>query len=402
MAHADQAQLNELAAHLRTHREELLAQWRLALRQDPELTTPSMLPRSALDDHVPDILRNYERRLQADHSLRAMEVDIEQRRNAAEHAANRWERGYEIRETMREWGHLQLIVQREVDHFGSEHPEISPAVLAKAREQLAVVCMEGISESAARYLRLRQAEANDRFENLAQSLQALQALGKERSLVLQQAAHELRGSVGVISNAATALARADFAPTDRDYFQLMLQSGVQAVGALLTDLMELARVEAGKDPSNFAIFDAAACLRECCERLRPVAVSRNLFLKGEGPNVLEVQGDASKLQRIVQYLVIDALRTITQGGVVVSWKTTSESQWALCVQDGGPGSEPLPIATAAESTADPVSRTDAIGPWIAKRLCSLLDARLHVEEGGDRGRSVTITLPLRYPQHGAS
>ena len=98
-------QLNALADHLERQRNRLLRAWREAIHQDPELTTYSSIPRAALDDHIPRVLQAFERRLRAEGALNVSQVDAEQRISAAEHGSHRWQQGYDLRETIREWGY---------------------------------------------------------------------------------------------------------------------------------------------------------------------------------------------------------------------------------------------------------------------------------------------------------
>ncbi len=88
------------------------------------------------------------------------------------------------------------------------------------------------------------------------------------------------------------------------------------MGALLTDLVELARLEAGQTPLRIEAFDAAERLREYCEMLRPAAAERKLFLRCKGPASLPVEGDPLKLQRIVQNLLLNALKAPGRGTTI--------------------------------------------------------------------------------------
>lgn len=62
--------------------------------------------------------------------------------------------------------------------------------------------------------------------------------------------------------------------------------------------------------------------------LRPAAAQRNLFLKCRGPKSLPVEGDSLKLQRIVQNLLLNALKATQHGGVVVRWSAGTEKTGA--------------------------------------------------------------------------
>ncbi len=429
------AQLHALSLHLGLRRDELLRQWRQATRRDPELAATASLSHSALNDHIPRILEDFEERLRADHALEAMHVDLQQRRDAAEHGTHRWQQGYDLRETMREWGHLQAVIARELDGYEADHPQPDLSVLRAAREILAALCMEGICESASSYSRLQQSEAASRVRDLEASLSALQALENERATLLREAAHDLRGSVSVIASTTALLAKPTVQQAQREHFQDLLQQRIRSIGALLTDLVELARLEAGQDPLKIEAFDAAERVREFCEILRPMATERNLFLKYEGLEKLPVEGDLLKLQRIIQNLLLNAIKATERGGVIVRWTGgvgQGARQWTLSVADSGPGFDtgsagPLrrALKSATETaqhpelpaTAEPHEASNSndvdsqrsakgtppaapsgegIGLSIVKRLCEALGATVELETGPERGTTFNIILPVRY------
>ncbi|HEX5461676.1 MAG TPA: sensor histidine kinase [Steroidobacteraceae bacterium] len=431
-----QEQLNTLAAHLRLKRKDLLAAWREAIRRDPQLTISSKLSRSALDDHIPKILDDFERRLRAEHALDALQVDLEQRNDAAEHGRHRWRQGYDIRETLREWGHLQSILQKELERYAADHPDLEGEVMPMAREGLTELCTQGNCESASRHVRLEQTEAASRLRDLEVSLTALQALENDRAALVRETAHDLRGSVGVIANTTALLARSEVATPQRSRFYDLLQNRIDSMSALLTDLVELARLEAGQNPLKIEAFDAGQRLREHCELLRPLAAERNLFLRCEGPSPLPVESDPLKIQRILQNLLLNALKATQRGGVVVRWWMDAQGRpphWKLSVEDTGPGftlqaTGPLrhalkrateeghrmeieaaasgPGGSDPQRTVPPIAASgpgsaalpsgEGIGLSIVKRLCELLGATVELHTAPGHGTAVTVTLPLRY------
>ena len=427
--------MDALSTYLGQRREHLLQLWRETVRRDGELTTSSGLSRSALDDHIPSILDDFAHRLQASPAHYEW-AERQQRRDAAEHGLHRWQQGYDIREALREWGHLESVILQELDRYAQEHPQLNPGVMSAARQSLVTLCMEGTCESATRYVRLQQAEAASRVRDLESSLRGLQALEDERSKLLRETAHDLRGSVGVLASTTALLAKPQVAGPARDRFHNLLQQRIQSMGALLTDLVELARLEAGQNPLKIEPFDAAERLREYCEMLRPAAAERNLFLKWKGPSSLPVQGDPLKVQRIVQNLMLNALKATQHGGVVVRWSTgkgKAPRQWLLSIGDTGPGfalqsagplRQALKHATdvardvevraqdGKDSTGDekrsdvlaagsgPGSASlpsgEGIGLSIVKRLCEVLGATLELETAPGHGTTVRIAFPMRY------
>jgi signal transduction histidine kinase len=430
--------LDALSAHLGQRREQLLHSWREAVRRDPELATPSGLSRSALDDHIPRILDDFARRLSVALARDPSSVEGQQRQDAAEHGMHRWQQGYDIREAVREWGHLETVIMRELDDYAAGHPQLEPEVMSLAREALLKLGIEGTSESAARYVRLQQAEAAGRVRDLESSLHALQALEDERSKLLRETAHDLRGSVGVLASTTALLAQPQVAGPARDRFHNLLQERIRSMGALLSDLVELARLEAGQTPLKVEPFDAAARLREYCELLRPAAAELSLFLKCKGPRSLPVEGDQLKLQRIVQNLLLNALKATKQGGVVVRWsggRSRSAGQWVLSIGDTGPGfalqsagplrhalkratdaahsaeaqmhaadgprkfveATPNDVLTAGSGPGSAILPSgEGIGLSIVKRLCEVLGATLELETAPGRGTTIRIVFPVRY------
>jgi signal transduction histidine kinase len=431
------AALGTLAQHLAARRQAILRTWQRSVENDPELTTSSSLSRAQFNDHIPQVLDAFERRLRAQDPVEKEVAFEDQKSSAAEHGLHRWQQGFHQRETIREWGHLHYCVLGELEDYAQAHAELQPVVMPIARRALVRLCGEGVCESAASYERLQRTEAASRVRELQGALGQLQALERQRAGTWRDAAHDLRGTVGMISSASSVLAAAADDDPGRRAVSQMLQRSVESLRALLTDLLDLARLEAGEEHRRLSRFDAAALLRQYCESVRPLALERNLFLKAEGPRTLPVESDPVKIRRIVQNLILNALNVTSRGGVRVSWEERNVSgvaQWLLCVQDTGPGfqlhspaaplehalrkateeahetdalavraGDPAPAIAPAptlRSQSEPHSLTSAsgegIGLSIVKRLCELLDASLELETSPGDGTTFRVVLPRTY------
>jgi signal transduction histidine kinase len=433
--HADD-QMIALADHLRTARSRILVSWQESVAHDAELTTSSTISRTQFNDHIPQVLEAFEHRLRAKDPTERRQARQEQRENAAVHGLHRWQQGYDQRETMREWGHLHLSILRELERYEDEHGQMAPSVMPVARAALVRLCAEGVCESATRYANLQQTEAAARVRDLERALRQLQALEQQRAEVWREAAHDLRGTVGVIASASALITNRAIEDSARAQVTDVLQRNVNSLRELLSDLMDLSRLEAGEEHRNTAPFDAAQLLRELAESVRGVAADRNLFLKTEGPASLMVEGDAVKVRRIVQNLVLNALKVTEHGGVRITWQeneTRGAQRWVVCVQDTGPGFAPEhagpleqvlkeatvasqdvelmagltndsgatlhPARSLASGSAQPPEGVDAgegIGLSIVKRLCELLDASLELQTSAGTGTTFRLIFPRQY------
>jgi signal transduction histidine kinase len=423
-------QLKALAAHLAERREALIQAWEKAMEDDPQLTTTLSLSVTHFRDLIPKVLESFEQRLRTTGFDEAA-LASEEHDRVIEHGVHRWEQGFSLHELVREWQHLQLTVQEELERC----TDFEPAAMAAARRLWTQVCGEGVAESVAQYARLQQVEAEGHLFDLQQALGKLQELDRRRAESWHEAAHDLRGNVGLVTTTTSILADPKAPEPLRAKAFAILQSSVSSLHQLLEDLMSLARLEAGREHRGVAPFDAAALFRKLGESLQPLAHQRGLFLEVEGPETFQVEGDAAKVQRIVQNLALNALRYTVQGGVRLTWTETAESdveRWLIRIEDTGPGlhfapgapiareleegtdlarkveeeappgSPVIPVAGSSSSpdlpAAPPAYRPpgEGIGLSIVKRLCELLEAGLEVSSEVGKGTTFQVSLPRRY------
>lgn len=429
------AQLSTLAAHLGERREIILKNWRKATENAAELTIASSLTRVQFNDHIPGVLDAFALRLRAWPTAESASAQQNEKDQVTEHGLQRWQQGYQLRELTREWGHLQMAVMEELEDYALGHPELESAVMPAARRAWAQLCWDGISDSATQYWRLHQAEASGHVRELEQALTTLSDLDRARALAWREAAHDLKGSMSVVTVASSVLDGRDVSESQRQEFSHLLQQGVSSLHDMLNDLMSLARLDAGLEHRKVAAFDAGVLLTDFCETSLALAEARGLYLKMSGPDSLQVFGDRTKIQRILQNLLLNALKYTQSGGVTVIWgagKSPDTPEWMFCVQDTGPGLDAgpgaplarqlyeatqtahaaedihatdtaggdMPVAPTlpAQSTTLPASQLpgEGVGLSIVKRLCELLDASLELETSPGKGSTFRVVLPLRY------
>jgi signal transduction histidine kinase len=423
-------QLKALAAHLTERREALIQVWGKAVQDDPELKTPDSLSVTHFRDLIPKVLESFEERLRTtgfDESVLASE----EHERVIEHGVHRWEQGFSLHELVREWQHLQLTLQEELECC----TKFDPATMAAARRLWTEVCSEGVAESVAQYARLQRAEAEGHLLDLQQALGQLKELDRRRAESWHEAAHDLRGNVGIVTTTTNILADPKAPEPLRAKAFAILQSSVSSLHQLLEDLMSLARLEAGREQRMVGPFDASTLFRSLGEILQPLAHHRGLFLEVEGPETFLVEGDATKVQRIVQNLALNALGYTVEGGVRLTWMESKESdtdRWLIRIEDTGPGLQFAPgapiahnlkegtdLARKIEDEAPPGAPVEpvagisssaslpevpaafrppgeGIGLSIVKRLCELLEAGLEVSTEAGKGTVFQVSLPRRY------
>jgi signal transduction histidine kinase len=417
-----------LANYLRDRRTELLLEWHRAVLRDPGLSQGDSLPRTELFDHIPALLSAFE------DSLRHTAASVEPAAGApaAAHGLQRWQQGYDLREVTRELGQLNRCVILEMDRFAKAHQGMSLDAMSQARDTWTALCSAAIEESVTQYFELQRREAAGHVEDLEQALEQLRELEQQRGDLWQQAAHDLRGNLGVVANVAVGLTRRGERDASREEFVRILTRNVTSLHHLLNDVTSLARLQAGREKRELEHIDVTAILEPLCDGIRPLAEQRNLYLRCSGPHGLGVDGDEVKIRRIAQNLILNAVKYTRHGGVTVNWgESTADDakRWLLIIQDTGPGfhtesgqpiaavldpahqsvpssqstetaAPPAPAGGAAATNADGVQsfrdRGEGIGLSIVKRLCEMLDASIEMQSVKDQGTTFRIFFPRHY------
>jgi signal transduction histidine kinase len=419
--------LATLADALSERREAILRAWRDAVSADALLTSGASLPHTQLNDHIPAVLEGFE------NHLRAPRTETAHLGDAAAHGLHRWQQGFGLAEVVRELGRLNECVVSELDALAAGPQPVAADVMARARAIWAQVYSVAVSASTAQYFKLQQLEAAAYARGLEQALDTLRQLEQQRAVLWQEVAHDLRGNLGVVTNATAGLGARHADPAARESFLRLLGNNVDALHRLLDDVTCLARLQSGQEERHLDTLDVAPLLQELWEVMEGSARDKGLRFEVRGPAPFVVQSDAVKLRRIAQNLVLNAIRYTRAGGLVLSWEkgdAKDAERWTLRVQDTGPGigqaksselQDALEVATqhadqvvednrndqvthihdddagvpAPGESPDTYVHGEGIGLSIVKRLCEVLDATVQVESSA-RGTTFEVLLPVAY------
>lgn len=407
----------ELATYLLNRRDAILNKWRTACEQDSSLPHIASLTRDEFNNMLPLILNILGQR------LRDMPVEADPTQVASAHGLHRWHKGRSLRNLLTELDHLYQILSDELQLYRQLYPEKDLAILLSAAEQIARLKSETIEGSATEYDAQQQLSAASRSDGLQQALNQLNQLGRERSDLLRTSSHDLKSSFGLISGSTQLLKQTGKTDQERAHLVDILNRNLTNVQTMLVQLTDLARLEAGQESLTIEPFDAAQVLRELVASAQSLVSEKGLVLWADGPDSLLVKSDLVKVQRIVQNLLLNAIRYTPKGMISVSWSSESTYRWYISVQDSGPGlpaglvsllagqlepsiepgavlkrdltTDPIdlpPTDPTSVESGNKVQGGEGIGLHIVKRLCELLGASLDVETQPGNGTLFRIRL----------
>src|SRR6478609_1089744 len=298
--------LSDLFAH---RRDAILLAWRKADRADPEQTTGRSLTVGQFHDHIPQMLDAFKYGIRSRPAGADAEAAADdEKAEGVKHGLHRWQQGYRLQELINECGHLQRCLFQELALIASAHADLDRETIEDAQHQILALINDTISESAGQYERMQQAESAGHVGDLLGALASVNEIERRRATLIHQVVHDLNSDVMGVALATSLLDQTRGMAAQQAEFTVLLKQGMHGLTSMLGELMELARLEAGHETRKLSTFDVATLIGERCDGNRPFARERKLYLAAEGPLSLSVEGDPDKVRRLLQNLVMNALK----------------------------------------------------------------------------------------------
>jgi two-component system sensor histidine kinase QseC len=219
-------------------------------------------------------------------------------------------------------------------------------------------------------------------------------MATERGFV-QDAAHELRTPLAVISAQAHVLARTadgeQRALAERD-----MDRAIERASRLIRQLLVLAQVDSAPAGES-AATDVAHLVRQELAQMAPAAMARGVELSLESPDALMHALEVPALQSILQNLLGNAIQYIGEGGQVLVELSTHDRALILSVSDDGPGiaqGEQAEVFERFRRGSEQETPGSGLGLAIVKQAAARLGGTVRLAPGlGGKGCAFVIELP---------
>jgi len=227
-------------------------------------------------------------------------------------------------------------------------------------------------------------------------------IGREKSDFLASMSHEIRTPMNAVFGFTQLLAKTKIEPEAREYIKAIQTSG-RALLALINDILDLSKIEAGKLPLALQATDIRELLESTLGVFAETASQKQLQLRlrvaPEVPTTLVV--DQHRLRQVLMNLISNAVKYSDQGVVRVSAgsTTTAEQQCELtiAIADNGIGIAKDRQALLFEPFYRAVGDGDeregtGLGLAIVRRLLTLMSGDISLQSAPGSGSTFTIVL----------
>jgi len=232
------------------------------------------------------------------------------------------------------------------------------------------------------------------------ALEAAQAANKAKSDFLATVSHEIRTPLNGVLGMAQALRRDSLTAGQLRRIDIIAESG-ETLLAILNDMLDLSKIEAGKLELEVHDFDVEEMARGAQAAFTPVAnrkgVSFDLVVDAKARG--SYRGDSARVRQILYNLVSNAIK-FTDAGEVRAAIMATDDGLRIEVVDTGIGIAADRIDSLFEKFVQADSSTTrrfggvGIGLTICKALCTAMNGDIVVTSALGEGSCFTVDLPL--------
>jgi signal transduction histidine kinase/ligand-binding sensor domain-containing protein/CheY-like chemotaxis protein len=277
------------------------------------------------------------------------------------------------------------------------------AGLLAAIHRIRVSALHRRQRALAALVEQRTAELVEARDHAQHGRDQAEAANQAKSVFLAHMSHELRNPLSSILGIASLLREEVASGEQREYVEMIDRSGEHLL-SIINDVLDMAKIESGKEEVAAVPFDVVVLAREIVEMMRVKADAKKLALVHRyAPDIRRyVRADAAKLRQVLVNLLGNAIKFTDAGGVTLRMSAgpaddASRLQLRFEVEDTGIGIAPEDQARIFEPFVQAAGRTrqkgTGLGLAITRKLVTIMGGAVTVRSAPGKGSCFTVEIP---------
>jgi signal transduction histidine kinase len=313
---------------------------------------------------------------------------------------------------------IRYVVVKPVKHLKSVSDAIAAGQLNVRSEIQTGDEFEDLSDAFNRMLRnltsMQErnrgliADLDRKVDELARVNMALFESNRLKGDFLHTMSHELRTPLNSIIGFSEVLLNADNLTEKQHRWAANIMSSGQHLLSLINDILELAKLEAGKMRVHPESLEAGTLCEQAAAIYRPQAEKKGVDLRVEvSPDIPAVRQDPGKLGQILGNLLSNAIKFTPEGGRVTLGAALDGEQLVLTIADTGVGIAPEEqemIFDKFRQASNPLTREQGgtgLGLSIVRELAKLLGGDVTLRSDLGRGSTFVVRVLARLREEPA-
>ncbi|NLY18178.1 MAG: HAMP domain-containing histidine kinase, partial [Clostridiaceae bacterium] len=248
-------------------------------------------------------------------------------------------------------------------------------------------------------------KGNDEVAILAESfnhmIETLENLEKMRRDFVANISHELRTPMTSINGFIEGILDGTIPEDRQKEYLAIVKDEVKRLQRLVSDMLDIARMEAGETKLNITVFDICEIVRISVIQLQQYLEEKDInFRANFEQEVMIVKADRDAIQRVLINLLHNAVKFTPRGGQISVSITGSRGKAEITVSDTGVGipAEDLPFIFDRFHKGDKSRGRDktsvGLGLYIVKNIIKAHNEEINVNSEINKGTSFIFSLPL--------
>lgn len=237
--------------------------------------------------------------------------------------------------------------------------------------------------------------------DLSEANKELQKLDKLKTDFIADMSHELRSPVTAIKGGLDYLKRTIHKEENKSYLAL-IDNNLMRLTHLVTDMLDLTRLEAGKADWNFEENDLAVLIREVIEILSLKANEQAIALNYEDKDAIWVTMDLERIEQVLVNLIENAIKFSPRNSQIDIQTHVAQEWITVTVADAGIGIEKKNLETIFEKfhtlpsgSGNGHIKGTGLGLTICRKIIESHGGKIWARSDLGRGSVFTFTLPAK-------